>query len=252
MHLDESTLERALHDELDRDALASVERHLAACTVCADRLVDAERSERELFGLLEELDHETPRLDWKAVLAADTPEDTRRETRVERDTGRTLLAASLAFLLVATAVLAAIPGTPVRGWLESVLGQGPRSDPAAADGDRMSRSGVAVVPDDPFEVAFAAGQPSGRIHVTFVPSSRVELTVTGEPVELESGTDRLVVANRGSSASYELRVPRNLESIRITVDGETIIEKRGGMIQAPAPPEADGEYILDLEIVRGR
>jgi len=244
MHLDEETLERVLHGELMPGARATVERHLASCRECGDRLADAARAESRVFGLLEELDHEAPPLDWEAVTRAAPRGRTARE----------LIAASLAFLLVAGGLLHAVPGSPLRGWIDAVLGEGSGpAEPAlpATDAADAPLSGIAVVPSDPFEVAFAAPQRTGRIRVTLVSSDRLELTVSGEPVELESGVDHLIVSNQGSSASYELRIPRTLSSIRVRVGAETILDKREGSIRTTAPRDSSGAYLVDLRPLGG-
>jgi hypothetical protein len=238
VHLDESTLERVLHDELVGSDRAVVESHLAACPECAGRLARAEQEERRLFGLLETLDHEPTPLDWAAVVAP-------APRSVARPSHRPLLAASVAFLVLAGAILAAIPGSPVRAWLDSAFRGSPEDRPASTQAGG-SLSGVSVVPDDPFEVAFAEPQREGRLLILFVASAAIDLTVTGEPVGLESGTDRLVISNRGSTAGYELRVPRSLESLRVTVGDETVLEKRGGSIRAPGARVVRGGFDFDL------
>lgn len=240
MHLDDTTLEHALHGELDPEARPVVERHLGGCVACAERLTAARDDERRLFGLLEALDHEPPALDWSAVRSARGP---------DRASGgrRSLLAAGLAVLLVGAAVLAALPGSPVRSWLGAIRHEAPADRPGPAGGS-TDRSGIAVVPDADFEVAFAARQRAGRVRVTLVSTGELELMVTGEPVELESGADRLVVANAGSSARYELRVPRDLHSFRVTVGGTTVFEKRDGAIRAGARRDAGGAYLVDLSV----
>lgn len=239
MHLDESTLERTLHDELTGADRAAVENHLAACPECAERLARAEEDEQRLFGLFETLDHEPPPLDW-AVVVAPAPRS------VARPSHRPLLAASLAFLVVAGAILAAIPGSPVREWLASGFRDGGVEERSARPENTLPLSGVSVVPEDPFEVVFMARQREGRLRIMFVAAGEVGLTVTGEPVVLESGTERLVVSNVGSSAEYELRIPRDLETFRVTVAGETLLEKQGEAIRTPTAPATGDMYILDL------
>ena len=72
-HLDVETLERALDDELETDPRASVERHLATCADCADRLAEARRDEQRLLGLLETIDHDPPAIDWSVVTREPVP-----------------------------------------------------------------------------------------------------------------------------------------------------------------------------------
>lgn len=236
MHLDTEILERALHGELDPAARATVAEHLASCAACADRLAEAGREERGLFGLLEGLDHEPPPIDWGAV------------TRESRSGGsaRSLIAASVAFLLVATGILYALPGSPLRAWFDTVVREDSETvAPAPVPGD-PALSGIAVEPADPFEVRFAGFQRTGQVRVTLVPSTRLELRVVGEVVELESGVDRLVVSNEGSTSSYELQVPRGLGSLRVRVGESTVFDKQGGRIRTRLSPDSTGSYVIEL------
>lgn len=236
MHLDTETLERALHGELDPAARATVADHLASCAACADRLAEAGPEERGLFRLLEELDHEPPAIDWGAV------------TRESRSGGsaRSLIAASVAFLLVATGILYALPGSPLRGWVDTVVRGDPEAvAPAPVQGD-PALSGIAVEPADPFEVHFAGFQRTGRVRLTLVPSTRLELKVVGETVELESGADRLVVSNESSTSSYELQIPRALGSLRVRVGGTAVFDKQGERIRTRLSPDSTGAYVIDL------
>ena len=233
-HLDVETLERALHGELEPGPLATVERHLALCEDCAGRLAEARRDEQGLLSLLETIDHDPPAIDWGAVT---------REARPGAPP-RSLIAASLAFLVVAGGILYAIPGSPLRTFVGSVHRDSP--EPVAPIPTDRAVSGIAVEPADPFEVAFAAPQRTGRIRVTVVPSSRLDLRVLGAPVELESGPDRLVVSNAGSESAYELLVPRALRSLRVTVAGHTVFDRRGGEVRDPPSPDPSGAYLIDL------
>ena len=108
-HLDIETLERALHDELETDPRASVERHLATCADCADRLAEARRDEQRLLGLLETIDHDRRR-----------STGARSRASPSRRNARSLIAASLAFLVIAAGIMYAIPGSPLKSFVESV------------------------------------------------------------------------------------------------------------------------------------
>jgi hypothetical protein len=236
MHLDVETLERALHDELDSAARATVTDHLASCLACAERLAEAGRDEHRLFDLLEELDQEPLAIDWGAV------------TRESRSGGsaRSLIAASVAFLLVATGILYAIPGSPLRAWFDAVVREDPEVVAPAAVPEDPALSGIAVEPADPFEVGFMASQRTGQIRIMLVLSKRLELRVVGETVGLESGVDRLLISNEGSGSSYELLVPRSLGSMRVRVGEMTVFDKQGENIRTPRSPDSTGTYTIDL------
>ena len=71
-----------------------------------------------------------------------------------------MIAASLAFLVIAAGIMYAIPGSPLKSFVESVFRDAP--EPVAPVTADRAVSGIAVEPADPFEVAFAARQRTGR------------------------------------------------------------------------------------------
>lgn len=238
MHLDADSLERLLHGELDSGREAAVRSHLATCPACEARLEESRATEARLFGLLEDLDHEPPAMDWDAVIHPTGP----------RTVGARV-AASIAFLLAAGGLLYALPGSPVRGWIDRVVGGGDIASPAAGTGSGERAdfvSGLTVRPADSFEVVFEAPQAAGTIRVELVRTEDLEIRVRGTPVELESAPDRVTVSNTDSRSRYEILVPESAPSIRIRVAGEDVFVKRGESVQVVGRRDSAGFHILDL------
>jgi hypothetical protein len=239
MHLDAESLERLLHGELDPGREAAVRSHLATCPACEARLRESRALEARLFDLLEELDHEPPGVDWKAVVHAPT----------SRWRASSRIAASIAFLLLAGGILYALPESSVRGWIDRLLGRDDIEAPATGAGsgsEEASVSGLTVRPGASFDVVFATRQAVGTIRVTLVGTMDLELRILGAPVELESGPDRLTVSNVDSRSSYELLVPESAPSIRVRVRGEDVFVKDGDTVRTAALHDSAGSYVLDL------
>jgi hypothetical protein len=239
LHLDDESIERLLHGELGPDREASARSHLATCPPCEARLKESRALESRLFGLLGNLDHEAPEIDWDAVLRFPTP---RRKTH-------TRIAASIAFLLLAGGILYALPESPVPGWIDRLLGRDALETPAPGERFRSERdtavSGLTVRPAGDFEIVFEASQASGTIRLRFLRTPNLEFRVVGSPVELESGPDRLTVSNARSRSSYEILVPES-SSIRVRVAGEDVFVTRGVEVQEGGLPDPAGFYVLDL------
>jgi hypothetical protein len=249
VHLDTETLERLLHDELDPRREAESRRHLEACPDCRERLTDAGRREARIFGLFEALDHE-PSVERLGLPAEHSAEQAPAPARPVAPTRPAWLriAASIAFVIAAGGVLYALPGSPLREWIA-----GPEANPderpigeGRAAGDAGALSGLTVRPDGPYEIAFLAGQSSGRIRVELAPSPDAEVRVAGEPVGLESGPDRLVVSNAGSRASYVIRLPAEGPTIAILLDGRIVFRKQGERVETAAVRDPSGAYLIDL------
>jgi anti-sigma factor RsiW len=243
VHLDTETLERLLHDELDPGREAESRRHLEACPDCRELLADEGRREARIFALFEALDHEpsAERLELPASPSAERAPAPTRPAWLR-------IAASIAFVIAAGGVLYALPGSPLREWIPGpgADADGRRIGEGQAAGEAGALSGLTVRPDGPYEIAFVAGQSSGRIRVELAPSPDVAVRVVGEPVGLESGPDRLVVSNAGSRASYEIRLPAEGPTIAILLDGRIVFRQQGERVETAAVRDPSGAYLIDL------
>jgi hypothetical protein len=240
MHLDDESLERLLHGELDPGPEATVRSHLASCPSCETRLEESRALESRLFGLLGTLDHEAPEIDWNSAL---DPPSTRARAGSR-------IAASIAFLLLAGGILYALPESPVRGWIDRLRGMDATEAPPPGIGSRSEIetpvSGLSVRPTGTFEIDFEDSQAIGTIRLRLVETFDVEIRVLGSPVQLESGPDRVTISNAISQSSYEILVPESAASIRVRVDGEEVFFTQRGDVQSAGLPDTTGSYVLDL------
>ena len=239
MHLDDESLERLLHGELDPGPEATVRSHLASCPSCEARLEESRALESRLFGLLGTLDHEAPEIDWNSALH---PTSTRARAGSR-------IAASIAFLLLAGGILYALPDSPVRGWIDRLRGMDATEAPTPG-GSRSEIetpvSGLSLRPAGAFEIDFEDSQAIGAIRLRLVRTPEVEIRVLGSPVQLESGPDRLSVSNANSQSSYEILVPESAASIRLRVDGKELFLSQRGEVQSAGLLDSTGFYVLDL------
>jgi hypothetical protein len=241
MHLDDESLERLLHGELDPGPEATVRSHLASCPSCEARLEESRALESRLFALLGTLDHEAPEIDWNSALS---PPSTRARAGSR-------IAASIAFLLLAGGILYALPDSPVRGWIDRLRGMDATEAPTPPGIGSPSEietpvSGLSLRPAGAFEIDFEYSQAIGAIRLRLVRTPEVEIRVLGSPVRLESGPGRLSVSNANSQSSYEILVPESAASIRVRVDGEEVFLTQRGKVQTAGLPDSTGFYVFDL------
>lgn len=236
MHLDEETLQRLLHGELAGPGESRARTHLASCRECARRLEEAAREEERIFGLLETLDHAPPATGPESILAGG-PAPERWRSRI---------AAGVAFLLVVGGIAVAVPGSPVRDWVRGALrGEPP---PAAVEADRPgeeSVAGVSVDPGELIEVAFEESQERGRILVRLVRAPELQVRIHGGSPGIRVHSDRIVVANAGSAASYEILVPESAPRVRVRVGARVLFEKEDEEARAPTTRSEEG-WVLPL------
>ena len=161
MHLSDRELELVCDGETLADGEDFAHRHLASCAACARALDDLKWEDASHAHELTLLDHAVPRASLEALMA-------RARTRPRRRTG--LLAASVGFLVVAGTAAAALPGSPVRAYVERFLAsdRAPSmtpptrvAGPPAQPGAPQAPAGVAFVPGRGVDISFDAPQDAG-------------------------------------------------------------------------------------------
>lgn len=230
MHPSDAELQALIDGELDERGSKRVLAHLESCERCRNRRRALEFGLDETARLLRALDRPPPGWSVEDVIRV---AETRSLPASSRE-GRSLLrAASLAGLLVAGAVVAAVvPGSPVREAVERMV-QGPAAEEAApqpaADPWRRE-AGVALVPSGALEVAFEAGQSEGSIELVETTGDTARVEVRSDSVGFVVGDGSVLVQNRGARASYRLAIPSDLPSARILIGSRTIYEAAGGEV----------------------
>ncbi len=242
MHLDEEQVQRLLHGELARPVETSAREHLAGCADCRARVTEAEREEDEVFALLRHVDHPPPRVDAQALAV---------RARA-RDFGWGRWAAGLLLALGLAGAAYAAPGSPLRAWLQAVVEwMGGRPDrsrlaPAPAQARDSSIAGVAVTPGRDFLILFTSPQAGGQAQVSLTDGAEIVVRAPIGAATFTSDVDRLVIDNGGSSATFEIQIPRAAPRVEIQVAGDRILLKVGSRVMTEQSTEREGQYLLPL------
>jgi hypothetical protein len=244
MHLSDEQIQRALHGELDAPARDDVTRHVAECSACARALADARNEEAGIFGLLEHLDHEPPVVDASAVRAP------------SREWARR--AAGFVVVAALAGAAYAIPGSPLPALVQRLVssmtgGQG-ATPPAGGDASTPATpatSGIAVRAVGNLVIEFAATQRTGAIIVSFTDDTMVRVRVIGGASSFITDVERLDIVNHGSSAGYEIEIPRSVSRIEIRAAGHPLLLKDGERLTTSATADGQGRYRIPLVVPPG-
>jgi len=239
MHLDEETLQRLLHDELEQMQERSARRHLSECDACRTRLAEALQEEKETHALLHLADHPAPSVSAEDVAARASAAST---------WGMRRAASIVAGLAIAGAVYAA-PGSPLPKWVNA-LKDWIQNRPAEnaplphSESSDSGTSGISVSPGDSLVIAFTSWQREGVVSVNLTDARDVVVRGPAHSATFTSGTDQLTVHNMNSSASFEVEIPHDAQRIEIRVEDRTILVKNGADIRAEK--SAQGSLTLSL------
>jgi hypothetical protein len=274
MHLDDGSIQRLLHGELaTRDETAAT-LHLGCCAECRVRLSEAEREDERLLELLRGIDHPMPEVTAEAV-AEHAREGVSTDVASGRDdsapdklafdgvggrqtTSRRIAtlalarwAAGVALFLVAAGVAYAVPGSPVREWVNRVVlstngrtSRPPRS--ISVTPANPGSAGIAVTPSDRFTIRFATTQKKGNAMVSMTDGPDIAINALDGTALFSSETDRVTIDNSGSEGSYEIELPRGARWVEILVAGKRLLLKRGGQIVTHSAMKPGGRYVIPL------
>jgi hypothetical protein len=230
MHLDDERTQRLIHGELTEQDLSD---HLAVCAACQARVTDARAEEQEINALLQSLDHDPP------IVSAEMLVQTARAGRTSgwgRWAAAILLAAGVAG--AAYAVERIIESDRRSRQTPDSITQPPPPAP--------NRRGMGVAPGSSLVIMFAVSQTQGRVLVVLSDSADVFVEAVDGAVTFTSHVGRLLIDNAGSSADFEIHIPRTAPHVEIQVGNRRIFLKEGSSVVSPVPADASGAYLLPL------
>lgn len=247
MHLDEEQIQRLLHRELPARAGSSAREHVAGCIECRRRLSEAEQEEAEVHGLLHAVDVPPPRIRAEAVaLRAEldiVAARTRGSAWLRRAAG-VLLAAGIA------GAAYAVPGSPVRGWVHTIvqkIGGRPAPAPAPPPGESIAvGAGISVLPEQRLLILFKLAQGDGQVFVSLTDGPEVQVHAPTGAATFTSGAGRLLIDVRDPSAAFEVQIPRSAPWVEIRVGEDRLFLKEGERVSTSGSTSAVGGYLLRL------
>ncbi|MBC7894258.1 MAG: hypothetical protein H7066_02540 [Cytophagaceae bacterium] len=232
MHLNVEHIQRALHDEPLPD---DVGLHVATCEACRARVEEAREEEARVFAMLGALDQPVrlPTLQLVQSKAA------------RRRWGGPLRWAA-AFVLFASlgGVAYALPGSPVRRWVEAwrkgpepVNATAPRAEPAPG---AVDPSGVSIAAGASVVVTFTEMQSEGEVSIALADVDDIAVEATSGGAQFDVGPAGLTIRNAGLTASYEMRVPRSAAHVEVRIGGVRVWVKDGARIASTPAAGPDG------------
>lgn len=237
-HLDDGTLQAFLDDELRPGDRADAAEHLLGCRRCQtakDELVRAHSAFSEAVSLLD------------VDPAGSAPAAAGR--RISLGGAAFVKAASLVLLLSAAAS-AAVPGSPVREWIERTV----RPEPAAEAAPRLEVETVAPapapLPPAPAGVSLPArgavdvvlsGLRGSTIRLVETDGRNVAVSTLGAETDpaFRTSAGRIEVRD-GVGGEVTVEMPRSLRTGRLVVDGELYAECESGALRVHVPAETVG------------
>jgi anti-sigma factor RsiW len=245
-HLAEGILQALLDAELPPPERAEAEAHLAGCPACTGELRGLRAAGERTSALLAQADVAAPVA--QAQMALRRRRVAARQSRFA-ETRRALLRAAALVLGLAGVAAAAVPGSPVRAWIEDTVLPHERAPQAQEIQPAPAPAAPAPAPE---EFSGVTVQPlDGRVRVALTGAADLRLTVrsSSEPgakvlhAGLEPGArfhysrGRVELAGaRGGEVTVEL--PRDAEATVVEVNGRVYVAKDGGELR-PLVPQAE-------------
>ena len=239
MHPTDFDLLALLHGEPVWSGDDEARRHLDTCVVCVGRLESLRREEMEQRTLVKALDVPLPPV--TAAMIRGRAIASRRNFR---------MAASIGALMTLASAAAALPGSPVRGWIRNLLSQGvvapalPAASPSPA---RAATDGIEWPAIGAWVIELRHPQATGQIRIVRTDSSIAMARAIGGDVGFQVGSGRVVLDNRRPADRYEISLPRNLIRASVLVGGRLLVRLR-----APDSASRADTLTFDLSVHPGR
>lgn len=242
-HIPEERLLAYLDDELDGSRRAAVAEHLLRCRRCAGRL-DGLRSASDLLSqALEDLDVEPPARDADLRIRTDSrgSRGARRAVRVG------WIRAAALVLVVGGASAAAIPGSPVRAWIEESV------DRFLAGSESTEEQAFPAARPDQGMSGVAARPLYGRIVVDVLgaaPGTTLRVRLVEGPEAMawsaagryRTGPGHIEILGGGREVRVDL--PRDATFAEVRVEGEPVSRLTDSQLVPLAQVERSGSELL--------
>lgn len=240
MHLADHELRELLDGELTEQLAQYANSHLDECDRCAERRRELRTQDEEIERLLVLSCPPVPEVNIDGLIAGSGRGERRR---------RAMLAAALA--LAAGTAAAAMPGSPLRVYVERAIRSAPneRKNVGSLPGSTAAQhgtTGIVFRPSKTTEIVFLSRQVSGSARVTFSDAPEVRVMHSGGVVRYRLDGDVLTIDNSGSVADFSLTLPRWLASARIRAGKATLLRATGGSVLSAVNRDVDGAYLIEL------
>ncbi|MFO7894597.1 MAG: zf-HC2 domain-containing protein [Longimicrobiales bacterium] len=236
-HLDDGTIQAFLDDELRPGERADAAEHLLGCRRCRTAKDELARAHSVFSEAVSFLDVEP---------AGSAPAATGRRLSLG---GAAFVKAASLVLLVSAAASAAVPGSPVREWIERTVGPesaveeaptlevetaapGPARPPAPAGVSLPARGAVDVV---------LSGLRGSTIRLVETDGQNIAVSTLGAETDpaFRTSAGRIEVRD-GVGGEVTVEMPRSLRVGRLVVDGELYAECESGALRVHVPAETVG------------
>jgi anti-sigma factor RsiW len=242
MHPTEGMWQEFLDGESDPPIQRELAIHSDVCAACQRTVAALGRRRVFAADLLGRLDGEVPARSVAEVLS--------RPPSQPRTSRQSLLVAATIALCVVTAAGATVRTGLVHRAMNWLLGPAPQVEsqypPAPpAIPERASSTSIAFVPAGAVEIAFEQWPRRGEIEIAVREATELSI-IASAPSAYSVREGRVLVANRGVTASYRITLPRSVPLASIRVGDRVVFSKRAGSLSTQARKTGPDSYVLSF------
>ncbi len=110
--------------------------------------------------------------------------------------------------------------------------------------------GISVIPTGEFELHFETSQSTGVIRIALTDGAELAVRAFGDSPGYDLAPEGVRVENVGSTADYEVLVPRSARRVTIRVEETVVFTKQDASIVTLAVEAERAGYLLDFAELR--
>jgi len=243
MHPEDGVLQALLDGELDPTAASEARQLIESCLECRARFDALGRDDALLRQVLPALDRPLTRIPVTQIIA-----------RARRDRGEGGLrhfmrwAAVITLIVIGAGALYAVPGSPLRHWVDQLLGkQAPIREPGVASG---ATTGIAMPFGAHFQIVVVSpkggGTRSGSLTINLTDDSSVAVRRVDGLAHFVAEIDGMRVEATDMPADFAIGIPRLAPWVEVIADERRVFLKDGSRIITDTRPDSLGRYVLNF------
>lgn len=244
MHLDDERIQRLIDGELDAGSEAEARRHCAECTPCSRLVAQATGEAAAVRELLTRLDPPASGSRPPLLVAGGAAHPIGFKP--------VQLAAALLLVFGLAGIALALPGSPVRDWIDRITERPPVAVPESTETPvevppaAVAVSGISVLPGRVMILDLKGAGDGAEAVLTLSDDPELIVRAASGAATFASAPGRITITLREPAARIDIRIPGSAPRVEVRCADRRLFLKEGATPPQAIRPADGGVWRLPL------